>query len=158
MFVINIPFDGLEVDARSPQLYVSGKTWITLDGYDFPANGWFDSPLSFLGSLRHAIARAADGEDEADFYFWEGSYFVKLVPGPTHEGQRCVEIFAVDDGRAEDVFADGGSVEASCVCPLGELARVFQGVVSELTGWAQERREVELLEFLARITDLPGLE
>ncbi|MFG3714377.1 hypothetical protein ACIBTZ_31655 [Micromonospora sp. NPDC049460] len=148
MFAINIPLDSLRVDARAPELHLHGQTWITIDGHDFPERHWADSPLSFLGSLRAAIREAAGGE-EADFYFWEGAYFVKLVPRP--DG---VAVFAVHDADLDE----GGAVEASCVSTLGELGRLYQAEVSRLMEWAQRHQERDLRAFLARILPLPELD
>ncbi|MEU0156583.1 hypothetical protein [Micromonospora fulviviridis] len=141
--------DSLQVDARDPQLYLHGQIWVTIDGYDFPERNWTDSPLSFLGSFRAAIRKAVVTGEEADFYFWEGAYFVKIVPR-----SGGVDIFAVHDIDPDE----GGPVEASCVSTLDELGRLYQTEISRLMTWAQKRQEMELLRFLARILPLPELD
>ncbi|MEV0297743.1 hypothetical protein [Nocardia sp. NPDC050710] len=151
MFELNIPSEHLAVDSRRPQLYVSGRVWITIDGYDFPEHGWTDDPLPVLGSLRTAIGYARSGE-EADFYFWEGNYFVKLVPIPAEPDARHVEIFAVHDSADPD---EGGSVEASCVSTLSELAALLQDTIEEMSRWAHDHHEAELLEILSRMSPAP---
>lgn len=154
MFKLNIPIEDLRVDSRRPQLYLNGRVWITIDGYDFPTHGWFDSPLSFLGSLRAALGNARRGE-EADFYFWEGSYFVKLVPIPATPDARHVEVFAVDDGGCD--LDEGGSVETSCVCTLTDLDDQLRATLSQLSQWAHDHHESELMEFLTRMTLAPDI-
>ncbi|MEU4341830.1 hypothetical protein AB0H00_11245 [Nocardia sp. NPDC023852] len=153
MFELNIPIEDLAVDSRQPQLYVSGEVWITIDGHDFPGHGWTDEVLPFLGSLRAAIGEARSG-DETDFYFWEGNFFVKLVPIPAAPDARYVEVFAVHDSADPE---EGGTVEASCVCTLTELGDLLQGTIGELSLWAHDHHEAELLEFLSRMTSLPEL-
>ncbi|MGW0003765.1 hypothetical protein ACWDT6_07980 [Nocardia grenadensis] len=156
MFELNVPVHELSVDSREPRLYVSGRVWLTIDGYDFPERDWSDNVLSFLGSLRHAIENARNGGEEADFYFWEGSYFVKLVPIPVAPQARHVEVFAVNDGGRD--LDEGGDVEASCVCTFTELDNQLQATLGELSRWARHHQETELLEFLRRIKPSPDIE
>lgn len=154
MLELNIPMAELAVDSGKPDLYLSGKVWITIDGHHFPERDWTDNPMSFLGSMHTAIGRAAGGA-EADCYFWEGSYFVKLVPLPIGAGMRHIEVFAVDDGGRD--LDEGGVVTASCVCVLAEIGKIYQAAISELSQWAYDRREADLLALLARLEPLPEL-
>ncbi|MBF6208291.1 hypothetical protein IU483_30065 [Streptomyces gardneri] len=155
MFELNVPVHELSVDSRESQLYVSGRVWLTIDGHDFPERNWSDDVLSFLGSLRNAIENARSSGEETDFYFWEGSYFVKLVPIPAAPQARHVEVFAVNDtSRDPD---EGGDVEASCVCKLTQLDNQLQTTLSELSQWAHHNHEAELLEFLRRINASPHI-
>lgn len=56
MFELNLPVETLEV--RGP-LFAAGVVWLRLEGTDFPASGWHDSPLSVFGSLRTAVPTAS---------------------------------------------------------------------------------------------------
>ncbi|MFJ9951738.1 hypothetical protein [Kitasatospora sp. NPDC091207] len=157
MFDLHIPLDDLRVDSREP-LFVDGRVWLTVDGREFPAARWSDAALSVLGSLGRAVAGALDGET-ADFYFFEGSYFVRLTPLPPEpRAPRRVRVTAVDDGDTWAADAEGnavpvaeGEVRAEVVVPLREVAERHGAALALVGGWAEARRENEVIRVLSRM-------
>ena len=74
-FVIDL--DTLVVRSSTDR-YVTGAVWLAFGDREFPDRGWNDAPLSVLGSFGTAIENLRK-RGEADFYFFEGPLFVKLL-------------------------------------------------------------------------------
>ncbi|MEV7123001.1 hypothetical protein [Kitasatospora griseola] len=152
MFDVQVVPDRVKIDTRDP-LFVDGPIWLTLGGQEFPFSGWTDAVLSVLGSMGAAVAGALDGGVH-DFYFFEGSYFVKLIPLPDAPGTpRRVRAAAVDDGgagAADDEGMPEGEVVAEVVVPLREVAECHSAAKKLVRAWAEAHGEAEVLGVLAR--------
>ncbi|MFI1386342.1 hypothetical protein [Embleya sp. NPDC020886] len=152
MFDVQLIPGRLKIDSRDP-LFVDGPVWLTLDGREFPNSGWTDAVLSVLGSMGAAVAAALDGK-VWDFYFFEGSYFVKLIPLPDAPGTpRRVRVAAVDDGNAWAANDEGmpeGEVVAEAVVPLREVAECHGAATQLIRTWAEAHGEAEAAGVLSR--------
>ncbi|MFI5526965.1 hypothetical protein ACIA8O_00255 [Kitasatospora sp. NPDC051853] len=152
MFDVQVVPGKLKIDSRDP-VFVDGPVWLTLGGRDFPASGWTDAVLSVLGSMGTAVAGALDGGMH-DFYFFEGSYFVKLIPLPDVPGApRRVRVVAVDDGNAgavDDEDMPEGEVLAEAVVLLREVAERHSAAQELLRAWFEAHGEAELAAVLSR--------
>lgn len=152
LFDVQVVPGKLKIDSRDP-LFVDGPVWLTLGGREFPLSGWTDAVLSVLGSMGAAVAEALDG-GVYDFYFFEGSYFVKLIPLPDAPGTpRRVRGAAVDDGNAgtgDDGGMPEGEVVAEVVVPLREVAERHSAAEELLRAWAEAHGEAEVAEVLSR--------
>ncbi|GAA3042908.1 hypothetical protein GCM10020229_62620 [Kitasatospora albolonga] len=152
MFDVHVVPDKLKIDSRDP-VFVDGPVWLTLGGRDFPVSGWTDAVLSVLGSMGAAVAGALNG-DIHDFYFFEGSYFAKLLPLSDAPGTpRRVRVAAVDDGSAETVDDEAlpeGEVLAETVVLLREVAERHRAAQELLRAWFEAHGEVELAAVLSR--------
>ncbi|MET9657541.1 hypothetical protein [Streptomyces sp. NPDC006510] len=140
------------VSPREP-LLVSGEVWFTLGDKDFPAAHWTDSPVSVLGSLCEAIDSAEKGE-VGEVYFFDGPYYVKLVPGPA-DGRGEVEAIAVCD-RAGQISGTGeGVAEARCHVSLDSMRAQYTNLLGDLEGWARQHGHAEVAEQLSRMVRHP---
>ncbi|MFD5559718.1 hypothetical protein [Kitasatospora griseola] len=152
MFDVQVVPDRIKVDSRDP-LFVDGPAWLTLGSQEFPFSGWTDAVLSVLGSMGAAVAGALDGEVH-DFYFFEGSYFVKLIPLPDAPGTpRRVRVAAVNDGNAgaaDDEGMPDGEVVAEVVVPLREVAERHSAAKALIRAWAEAHGEIEVAGVLSR--------
>lgn len=139
--------DDLRVDPHEPVL-VDGPVWLTLGGREFPGQGWTDVVSSVLGSMGDAVAAALDG-GAGDFYFFEGSYFVKLIPLSDVLGApRRVRVVAVDDGHALSVD-EGGEVLAEVVVSLCEIAERVSAAKERVRTWADARGASKVAEAMS---------
>ncbi|MEU4303656.1 hypothetical protein [Kitasatospora aureofaciens] len=152
LFDVQVVPGKLKIDSRDP-LFIDGPVWLTLGGREFPFPGWTDAVLSVLGSMGAAVTRALDGE-VYDFYFFEGSYFVKLIPLPDAPGTpRRVRVAAVDDGNtgaADDGGMPEGEVIAEAVVPLREVAERHSAAKELVRAWAEAHGEAEVAGVLSR--------
>ncbi|KUL38704.1 hypothetical protein ADL22_17525 [Streptomyces sp. NRRL F-4489] len=132
----------LEVAPGEPR-QLSGRIWFTLAGTDFPGARWSDTPLPVLGSLCEALARAGRGE-AGEVYFFEGPYYVRLVPVPGDGPEPRVEALGVCD-RAGLVSGSGeGTVEArSGSVPLAAVRGECARLLGELAVWARQHGHPE---------------
>ncbi|MFF4390896.1 hypothetical protein ACFY0G_29535 [Streptomyces sp. NPDC001552] len=147
MFELNLPVETLEV--RGP-LFAAGVVWLRLGGTDFPESGWHDSPLSVFGSLCAAVQGVLKGETR-DAYFFDGSYFVKMIPVATAPGSpRLVRVAGVcDRDEANPV------VLADTTAPLGDVVESLNAVLRSLRTWAAVEGDAEIRAMLLAKPDLP---
>ncbi len=148
VFVIRFGLDSLEVSPKSP-LFVSGSIWLELGGRSFPEYDWSDMVLSVVGSLGDAIRSARAGET-ADFYFFEGPFFVKISPEGRGSAGPVVRVSGVCDRLHAIGEAEGGVVEAETVVSLADLEDVYVRCVQDLRAWAEERGHTEITALLAQ--------
>lgn len=151
MFELRIPTEELQV--RGP-LFAAGQAWLRLGEVDFPEHGWTDLPLSVFGSLHHAAGQVSRGET-CDAYFFEGSYFVKLIPAASIPGAgRLVRIVGLYDGDAE--FPEGGAeIRADIMLPLKAVSRNLNAVLCTLRTWATADGDAESAAMLGQMAFLP---
>ncbi len=156
VFVIRLGLDSFEVSPKPPP-FVSGRIWLELGGRSFPGYDWSDMPLSVVGSLGEAIRYARSGET-ADFYFFEGAYFVKVSPEGRGSAGPVVRVSGVHDRLHAIVEAEGGVfeaetvgvVEAETVVSLADLEDVYVRCVQDLRAWADEHGHAEITALLAQ--------
>lgn len=145
-FGIKILPGSLQVDSRVP-LFVAGRVWLELAGKPFPVAEWSDAPLSVIGSLGTAISRVPRW-GSADFYFFEGPYFVKLVKEGGRQG-GCVKVFGICDRDPVGPVGEG-VVEAQATVSLHVVRQSYNQACQTLRDWAIEHRESEVIEVLSR--------
>ncbi|MBL7619233.1 hypothetical protein [Frankia sp. AgB1.9] len=138
--------DSLTLDRISP-LFVGGRVWLQAGNTAFPCHGWTDEPLSVIGSMGTAIDSIRSGEEEEwDFYFFDGSYFVKLLPDTAEDGSvQVVRVVGLDD-HDEDNPVIGVDVRV----PLVDLQTAFAQAVRTLRDWADSTGSPELIAAVAR--------
>jgi hypothetical protein len=143
--------DSLKLDRLSP-LFVGGRVWLQAGNTAFPCHGWTDSPLSVIGSMGTAIDRVRSGEEEeSDFYFFDGPYFVKLLPDTAEAGSApIVRVVALDD-HDEDNPVIGVDVRV----PLVDLETAFAQAVRTPGDWADSTGSPEVIAAVARVGAQP---
>ncbi len=150
MFELRLPVETLEV--RGP-LFAAGVVWLKLGGTDFPESGWHDTPLSVFGSLHTAVQEVLKGQTW-DAYFFEGSYFVKMIPVAALPGSpRWVRIAGVcDSDEANPV------VLADITAPLRDVVESLNSMLQSLRAWAADEGDAEIQAMLFAMPDLaePG--
>ncbi|MGW5000884.1 hypothetical protein ACWEP8_24775 [Streptomyces hydrogenans] len=140
MFELKLSVETLEV---SGPLFAVGVVWLRLGGTDFPGSGWYDTPLSVFGSLHTAVQEVLKGETR-DAYFFEGSYFVKMIPVATVPGSpRLVRIAGVCD-RDEASPA----VLADITVPLRDVVESLNSMLQSLRAWATDEGDAEIQAML----------
>ncbi|MFE9747143.1 hypothetical protein ACFYOT_19755 [Saccharothrix saharensis] len=150
MIGLQIVLDSLEVGSRTP-LAPSGRVWLELDGKNFPDYGWVDLPLSVVGSMKTAIESIRSGE-EGDFYFFEGPYFVKLLPAKVESGAAGARVVCLCDRASLPGEDGGGVVEGEALVPLADVEEVYRRAVRDLLGWATRNDEAEAVSVLSQMS------
>jgi hypothetical protein len=147
VFELKLPVERLEV--RGP-LFAAGVVWLRLGGTDFPESGWHDSPLSVFGSLHTAVREVLKGATR-DAYFFEGSYFVKMVPVAVTSGSPIVVRIAgiCDSDEADPV------VVADITAPLRDVVESLNSTLQALRAWAADEADAEIHAMLLAMPDLP---
>ncbi|MFB6579597.1 hypothetical protein ACFCYC_19660 [Streptomyces sp. NPDC056402] len=146
MFELNLPVETLEV--RGP-LFAAGVVWLRLGGTDFPESGWHDSPLSVFGSLHTAVQGVLKGETR-DAYFFDGSYFVKMIPVAAAPGSpRLVRVAGVCDRDEANP-----TVLADTTTPLRDVVESINAVLRSLRAWAAGEGDAEIRAMLVATPDL----
>lgn len=148
VFVIRLGLDSLKVSSIPP-LFVSGSIWLEMGGRSFPAYDWTDTVLSVVGSLGTAIRSARSGET-ADFYFFDGPYFVKLSPQKQGPAEPMVRVSGVCDRLHLLGEEESGVVEAETVVLLAELENVYVRCVQDLRAWAEQHGHTEITALLSQ--------
>ncbi|AJF70418.1 hypothetical protein [Streptomyces vietnamensis] len=147
MFELKLPVETLEV--RGP-LFAAGVVWLRLGGTDFPESGWHDSPLSVFGSLHTAVQEVLKGETR-DAYFFDGSYFVKMIPVAATSGSpRLVRIAGVCDSDEANP-----AVVTDITAPLRGVVESLNSVLQSLRAWAADEGDAEIQAMLLAMPDLP---
>ncbi|WP_159042553.1 hypothetical protein [Streptomyces sp. IGB124] len=124
--------------------------WLRLGGTDFPESGWHDTPLSVFGSLHTAVQEVLKGETW-DAYFFDGSYFVKIIPVAAVPGSpRLVRIAGVCDNDESNPV-----VLADITAPLRDVVESLNSVLQSLRAWAADEGDAEIQAMLLAMADLP---
>ncbi|KUL30961.1 hypothetical protein ADL15_23725 [Actinoplanes awajinensis subsp. mycoplanecinus] len=138
---------------------VSSRVWITVDGVAFPDAGWWDLPLSVIGSALAAYAELRDGgfqedlpEDiaQASSYFFDGPF--ALAYRRTADAEPVIYLEGNrenHEGELESLVAGEMPLESFRVALLGaaqilhaevvtrghldEQVRIAAGIVTGLT-------------------------
>ncbi|GAA2793414.1 hypothetical protein GCM10010441_18330 [Kitasatospora paracochleata] len=150
MSALEISLAALRLDRAAPPL-VAGEVWFTLDGVDFPAAHWSDSPLSVLGSLAEAVRHAAAGR-AADVYFFDGPYYLRLAPGPG----GTIRAAGVCDREGWVSGSGEGTVQAECTTTAAELTELYGQALIAVERWARDAGAPQLLDGFPRPGDRPG--
>ncbi|MFJ6409709.1 hypothetical protein ACIQK9_29750 [Streptomyces hydrogenans] len=150
MFAIEIDVDSLKVDSVDP-VFVAGKVRVVWNGQDFPHAVWTDAPLSVIGSLGTAIEHIRGGRTEADVYFFEGPYFVKLSAADSPGTEDTVRVTGLRDRGSEE---DPAEIVADGFVPLREVEEAHRRTMKRLIAWCERSGDPGLLPLLRRMNRL----
>ncbi|MFB6833217.1 MULTISPECIES: hypothetical protein [Streptomyces] len=153
MFEIEIDVDSLKVDSVDP-VFVAGEVRVAWNGQVFPHAAWTDAPLSVIGSLGTAIEQIRAGRAEADMYFFEGPYFVKLSATGGPGDEAMVRVTGLRDHWSEENGEDLAEIVADGVVPLGEIEEAHRRTMGRLIAWCEESGHPGLLPLLRRMSRL----
>ncbi|MET8971411.1 hypothetical protein [Streptomyces hydrogenans] len=153
MFEIEIDVDSLKVDSVDP-VFVAGGVRLEWNGQVFPHRAWTDAPLSVIGSLGAAIEHIRAGRAEADVYFFEGPYFVKLSATDSSGEEDMVRVTGLRDIGSEEDGEDLAEIVADGVVPLREVEEAHRRTMSRLITWCEKSGDPELLPLLRRMNRL----
>ncbi|MBO1415604.1 hypothetical protein [Streptomyces sp. FH025] len=147
MFELKLPVETLQV--RGP-LFAAGEVWLRLGGVEFPGAGWTDSPLSVFGSLYRAVEAALKGETW-EAYFFDGPYFVKLIPVAAAPGSpHLVRIAGVCDRDEANP-----AVLADITIPFRDVVQGVNLTLQSLRAWAADEGDAEIQAMLLAMPYLP---
>jgi hypothetical protein len=152
MFDFVIAFDSLTVSPKPP-LYVTGRVWLKFDTNPFPEEGWTDIPLSVLGSFKSALEDVRQS-GAVDFYFFEGSFFVKLILEDQDQDDPVVRVCGVREYYSKDVGDMVGEVEHEVRVPLSLLKSVYRQRRLQFQEWAEVHGEAEVGSLLSKMADV----
>ncbi|XVV05958.1 hypothetical protein ACQPW3_11425 [Actinosynnema sp. CA-248983] len=97
-----------------------------------------------------AIESARRGEP-SDFYFFEGSYFVKLLPVESSAGVQLVRMVGVDDSSPPPGNDEGGVIEVEMLAQLQQVEEEYFRMVDVLSDWAVRNGEKEVMSALSKM-------
>jgi hypothetical protein len=146
-FIIDL--DTLVVRSATDK-YVTGAVWLAFGDREFPDRGWNDAPLSVLGSFGAAIENV-QRQGEADFYFFEGPLFVKLLIGDLAAEDPIVRVCAVRERVSGETGDLVGDIEVETSLPLSALRSLYMRSLRELREWAESRIQKEIAALLSEI-------
>ena len=150
MLKVRVPVAALHGDGAN-SANVSGGIWLEIGEAVFPGVSWADEPMSVLGSFKEALTLLLGGEEEADFYFFEGPYYVKLTR--SRASLALVTVTAICDRYGLGDASGQGVVQAVTESSLEELKEALSCGIDIVHKWVRENAGAAALEVADRLLD-----